>query len=158
MVRNVNEDYVLSAVSGVTTNAFNVAVGNSGATSGTACAYIPAFSASVTNASGDVTAMTITGNTHISSSSQLLSARLFANNMQSSPMLITLPAGTQQGAGTFGSKSNINPVIMSGIGVTGTGNSTNFVPSQQYALGSNFNVLKVGSVDQFSPIILKINF
>jgi hypothetical protein len=78
--------------------------------------------------------------------------------MQSTPMSITLPAGTQQGAGTFGSKSNINPVIMSGIGVTGTGNSSNFTPSQQYSLGANFNVLKVGAVDTFTPIILKINF
>ena len=158
MVRNVNEDYKLSAVSGVTTNAFNVTVANSGTNSGTACAYVPAFSASVTNASGDVTAISITGNTHISSSSQLQTARLFANNMQSSPMSITLPAGTQQGAGTFGSKPNINPVIMSGLGVTGTGNSSVFTPTQQYSLGANFNVLKVGAVDTFTPIILKINF
>ena len=46
---------------------------------------------------------------------------------------------------------------MSALGVTGTGNSTSFVPSQQFALGSNFNILKVGSTDQFGPIILKVN-
>ena len=71
-------------------------------------------------------------------------------------MNITLPAGTQEGAGTFGSKTNINPVAIDGLGVTGAGNSTTFSPSQQFALGSNFNILKVGSVDQFGPIILKV--
>ena len=46
---------------------------------------------------------------------------------------------------------------MSCLGVTGTGNSTNVSVSQQYALGSNFNILKVSNVDQFGPIILKVN-
>ena len=110
-----------------------------------------------TNSSGDVTAITITAPGGLSGSSQLNSVRLFANNQQTSPMNITLPAGTQEGAGTYGSKSNINPVVMSGLGVTGAGNSTSFVPSQQFALGSNFNILKVGSTDQFGPIILKVN-
>ncbi len=71
-------------------------------------------------------------------------------------MNITLPAGTQEGAGTYGSKENINPVTLEGLGVTGTGNSTLFVPNQQFALGSNFNILKVGGMDQFGPVILKI--
>ena len=92
-----------------------------------------------------------------SGSCQLNSIRLFANNQETTPINVTLPAGTQEGAGTFGSKSNINPVVMSALGVTGTGNSTSFVPNQQFALGSNFNILKVGGTDQFGPIILKVN-
>ena len=111
----------------------------------------------VTNASGDISAITITAPGGTSGSCQLNSIRLFANNQETAPINITLPAGTQEGAGTFGSKPNINPVVMSALGVTGTGQSTSFVPSQQFALGSNFNILKVGSTDQFGPIILKVN-
>ena len=51
---------------------------------------------------------------------------LFANNQQTANMNVTLPAGTQEGAGTYGSKTNINPVTLEGLGVTGTGNSTLF--------------------------------
>ena len=130
---------------------------DSNGSSGDALAYVTAFSASVTNSSGDVTAITITAPGGLSGSSQLNSIRLYASDMQSAPLSITLPAGTQEGAGTFGSKPNINPVVMSCLGVTGTGNSTNVAVAQQYALGSNFNILKVSNVDQFGPIILKIN-
>jgi hypothetical protein len=158
MVRNAGgQDYVLSAIANSSANNFSVTVADSGGSSGDALAYIPAFSASVTNSSGDVTAVAITAPGGLSGSCQLNSIRLFANNMQSAPLSITLPAGTQEGAGTFGSKPNINPVVMSCLGVTGTGNSTNVSVSQQYALGSNFNILKVSNVDQFGPIILKVN-
>ena len=76
--------------------------------------------------------------------------------MQSAPLQITLPAGTQEGAGTFGSKAGINPVVMSALDAVGTGNSANFTPSQQFSLGSNFNILKVNGVDRFGPILLKV--
>ena len=138
-------------------NHFSCAVDNTGGASGDALAYVPAFSASVTNSSGDVTAITITSPGANSGSCQLNSIRLYGSDMQSAPLAITLPAGTQEGAGTFGSKANINPVVMSCLGVTGTGNSTNVSVGQQYALGSNFNILKVSGVDQFGPLILKIN-
>ena len=45
---------------------------------------------------------------------------------------------------------------MSALDVTGTGNSSNFAVTQQYALGSNFNILKVSGVDRFGPILLKV--
>ena len=158
MIRNAGgQDYLIRAITKLDDDKFSCAVANSNGTSGDALAYVPAFSASVTQNSGDVTAIGITAPGGNSGSAQLNSIRLFANNMQSSPIAITLPAGTQEGAGTFGSKSNINPVVMSGLGVTGTGNSTSFPPTQQYALGSSFNILNVGNVDQFGPIILKIN-
>ena len=157
MVRNAGgQDYVLSAVANSATNTFSVTVADSGDTSGDALAYVPAFSASVTNSSGDVTAMSITAPGGTSGSCQLNSIKLFANNMQSAPLQITLPAGTQEGAGTFGSKQGINPVVMSALDVTGTGNSSNFSVTQQYALGSNFNILKVSGVDRFGPILLKV--
>ena len=157
MVRNAGgQDYLLRAVTRIDDNHFSCAVNNTGGSSGDALAYVAAFSASVTNSSGDVTAMTITAPGGTSGSCQLNSIKLFANNMQSAPLQITLPAGTQEGAGTFGSKQGINPVVMSALDVTGTGNSSNFAVTQQYALGSNFNILKVSGVDRFGPILLKV--
>jgi hypothetical protein len=158
MVRNAGgQDYLIRAITRIDDNHFSCAVANSDGTSGDALAYVTAFSASVTNASGDISAVTITAPGGLSGSSQLNSIRLFANNQQTAPINITLPAGTQEGAGTFGSKSNINPVSIDGLGVLGSGNSTLFSTNQQFALGSNFNILKVGGTDQFGPVILKIN-
>ena len=157
MVRNAGgQDYVLSAIANSSANNFSVTVADSGGSSGDALAYIPAFSASVTNSSGDISAIAITAPGGTSGSCQLNSIKLFANAQQSTPLSITLPAGTQEGAGTFGSKAGINPVVMSGLDVPGTGNSANFTPTQQFSLGSNYNILKVNGVDRFVSILLKV--
>ena len=50
----------------------------------------------------------------------------------------------------------INPANLSGLSVSGTGNSGNLTTlNQQWSLGSNFNQLRITGIDNFSPIIVK---
>ena len=51
----------------------------SGGTSGDQAAYIPAFSASISDSSGDVSAATIVAPTALSGSAQLVSLQLFGS-------------------------------------------------------------------------------
>ena len=156
MMRNANEDYVYTAVTVLDSDTFTLDVSNTGGTTGDSGAYVPAFSASVTDSSGDVTAMTITAPGALSGSCQLSGFLIYASNQESAPMTVTLPAGTQEGAGTFGSKSGINPANLSGLSVSGTSNSGNLTTlGQQWSLGFNFNQLRITGVDNFTPIIVK---
>ena len=158
MVRNTSVDYEHSAITRIDDNKFSIPVANAGGTSGTTGAYIPCFSASVTQNSGDVTAISITSPGGLSGSAQLSSLLLYANNQESAPLTITLPAGTQEGGGTFGSKQRINLVTLQAQNFAGTGNSSNLSAGQQWSLGSNFNQLRVTAIDNFTPIMLKVNF
>ena len=156
MIRNASEDYVYDDVTVSDVDTFTITVADSGGTSGDSAAYVPAFGATVTDSSGDVTAISITAPGALSGSCQLHGLLIYANNQETSPMTVTLPAGTQEGAGTFGSKTGINVAQVSGINADGTGNSGNLSTlGQQWNLGSNFNQLKIVGVDNFSPIIVK---
>ena len=156
MIRNANEDYVYNDVTVSDVDTFTITVTNTGGTSGDSAAYVPAFGATVTDSSGDVTAMTITAPGALSGSCQLHGFLIYASNQESSPMAVTLPAGTQEGAGTFGSKPGINPANLAGISADGTGNSGNLTNlNQQWSLGSNFNQLRITGIDNFTPIIVK---
>ena len=90
MVRNAGgQDYLIRAITRIDDNHFSCAVANSDGTSGDALAYVTAFSASVTNSSGDITSISITAPGGLSGSSQLNSVRLFANNQQTANMNVT---------------------------------------------------------------------
>jgi len=134
-------------------------VANSGGTSGEKLAYVPAFSGSVTHTSGDVTAISITAPGALSGSCQLHGMLIYASNQETSPMRITLPSGTQEGAGSFGAKDEINVANIAGISTDGTGNSGNLPTlNQQWSLGSGFNELRLTGVDNFTSVILKAQF
>ena len=158
MIRNTSVDYEHSAITRIDDDKFSIPVANAGGTSGTAGAYIPCFSASVTQNSGDVTAISITSPGGVSGSAQLSSLLLYANNQETAPLTITLPAGTQEGAGTFGSKQRINLATIQAQNFAGTGNSSNLSAVQQWSLGSSFNQLRVTAIDNFTPIMLKVSF
>ena len=93
VVRNMSEDYLHGAVTVSNTSVFTIDCTNAGDTAGTAGAYVPAFSASAAQVAGDVSTITITGcNSAISGSQQLEGIHFYANDQQSSPINITIPA------------------------------------------------------------------
>lgn len=157
-LRNANEDNVIAAVSNVDTDHFSMTVGNTGGTSGTAAGYVPLFSGSVTDNSGDVTAVSITAPGALSGSAQLHSVQVYATNMETSPMQITVPAGEHEGAGLFGSKLGLNVPHVTAFNVDGTGNSGNLTVSPQFNLGSSFNVIRLNGIDNFSSVLVKASF
>ena len=159
MMRNGSEDYTYSAITRIDNDHFSLPVANSGGTSGEKLAYVPAFSASVTETSGDVTAITITAPSALSGSCQLHGMLLYAHMQESSPIRVTLPSGTQEGAGSFGAKDEINVANLTGISADGTGNSGTLPTlNQQWSLGSGYNELRITGVDNFTPIIVKAQF
>ena len=160
MIRNMSEDYLHGAVTVVTTDQFTIDCTNSGDTSGTAGAYIPAFSASAVQSSGDVTSITITGcSGAISGSQQIEGVHFYANNQSSSPLDITIPAGLQNGGGANGSKQQIAPpqiaAAAAGSGATGSP----FGVTAQINLTANQNKYTLGGVDgAFGPAVFNVTF
>lgn len=157
-LRNSSEDNVIAAVTNIDTDHFSMDVANSGGTTGTAAGYVPLFSGSITETSGDVTAVTITAPGALSGSAQLKSFQIYGSNMESSPMQVTLPAGENEGAGLFGSKLGINLPHVTAVNLDGTGNSSNVTVSPQLNLGSSFNVLRLNGVDNFSSMLIKCSY
>ena len=157
IVRNANEDYLIGTVANSAANTFDVTCNNTGGTSGTEAAYGSLFTATVTNSSGDVTAIVMTAPGGISGSSQLNNIQLFANN-QENTMTITVPSGLQEGAGGYTDKQSINQVVAVANNFDGTGTSGALTPSISYNLGANFNRFTVAGIDNFTPIALNVRF
>ncbi len=156
MLRNVNVDYFYGAITVTGANAFTVGVADTGDTSGIG-AYIPALKvSSVTNNSGDVTAVTIAAPN--SGNVQLNNIRLFANNQETSPCTYTVPASLSNGVGGNTDKQDINQALCFANGFDGTGNSTSLGAVAQYNLGSNFNQIRISGIDNFSPVMTKLIF
>lgn len=157
-LRNASEDNVIAAVTNIDANHFSMTVANSGGTSGTAAGYVPLFSGSITETSGDVTAVSITAPGALSGSAVLHGFQIYGSNMESSPMQVTLPAGANEGAGLYGSKLGINIPHVTALNIDGTGVSGNVTVSPQMNLGSSFNVLRLNGVDNFSSLLIKCTF
>ena len=123
-------------------NTFTVTVPDSGGTSGTAGAYIPAVKAAVTGTSS-VTAVTLTapsaGNIRINVYQQYSSG-------QQDPMTLTIPTTLTNGNG-FGDKQSIFPVTIEAIGTVGSGTSSGITPSLSYNLGTNINRIPISNID-----------
>jgi hypothetical protein len=157
VVRNVNEDYVVGAISGVTTDTFALTVSNSGTSTGTAGQYGSLFTATVTQSSGDVTAVAINAPAGLSGASQLNGLSIYANN-QESGLALTLPAGLTEGAGGYSDKENINISSVDAKSFSGTGVSGALSPVATYNLGANFNRIDISNIDNFTPVMLSVRF
>ena len=138
----MSEDYSYLEVSNVSANAFDVTVANSGGTSGTDGAYIPAVKAAVTGTSS-ISAVTLSapsaGNIRINVYQQYSSG-------QDQGMTLTIPTSLTNGNG-FGDKQSIFPVTIEGIGTVGSGTSSGMTPSLSYNLGSNINRISISGID-----------
>ena len=144
-------------ITAVTTNTFDVTVVDSGATSGDG-SYFVCFSTAVTQTAGDVTAVVASINAStLLAGSQLNVLTVFCGN-QESICVVTVPAGLNQGAGGYTNKNSINPVTLAALNANGTGNLPSIVPTATYNGGSNFNQIKVSSIDAFASVIFSVRF
>jgi len=153
----MSSDYTYLEVTVSTVDVFTCTVADSGGTSGTEGAYIPALGGTVTQSSGNVSSTVISAPS--AGNVQLISILLYAGNAETSPLPFTVPAGITNGAGTFGSKQGINVPTFAGITAAGTGNSGNFSAlALSMNLGSNFNIISFTDAAAFSSAIFKLNF
>jgi len=158
-LRNASEDHVIASMTNIDANHFSMDVANSGATTGTAAGFTPLFSGSLTESSGDVSAVSVTSPFAQSGSAALHSVQLYASNQETSPIAITVPAGEKESAGLFGSKLGINLPMLVGYNFDGT-NVGGSLTSLAYLpnLGTNQNVFNITGADNFSEIQVKLSF
>ena len=133
----MNVDYVYVSVTVTDANTFTCTVADSGTTSGTAGAYIPAVKvSSVTQTSGAIDAVVFAapsaGNIQINKVNQYSSNQL-------DPWVWTVPTSLSNGAGGFTTKKNINPIAVQLIIVDGTAFSSIDTATITYNLSTNIN-------------------
>jgi len=165
VVRNMGDtDYVYGAISNVSTNAFDITNAvNSGDTSGTEGAYIPAYAVtSVTDSSGDLSAVVLDGpNTGNPILHTILTYAQCADGQTESPVTFTVPTGTGGGAGGYTSKETTQPPLVSVMSMDGTGTSSYTIGSDGVSLNlsTNRNVISITGVSTFGiGILFKLNF
>ena len=157
--RNVGDsNYNSCAITFVDANSFKAqGFTNSGDTSGTEAAYIPAFSASLTlNGTDSVTAITITSPGGISGSAQLNAMQLYAAG-QGDDIAITFPVNEENGSG-FKSAAfqGINSMLFAAQKDSGGGTYTTLItPAVKYNRASNSNIATITNVGEFAPMVIK---
>ena len=156
----MSSDYIYATVQSNSfnpTNTFVAFVDNSGDTSGNEGAYIPCFKGSATlNGTDSITAITLTAPGGISGSAQLNTLNIYAAS-QEDDIAITFPIGTQEGSG-FESAAfqNINPMVFAAQKDAGSGTyTTQITPTFKYGRASNQNIVTIGGVSQFTPMVIK---
>lgn len=152
VVRNMGDtDYVYGAISGVTTNTFQItnAVG-SGAVSGATGAYIPA--AGVTGAS--TSAVTILSPS--SGNIQIQSIKVVTGTKTSSTFALTMPSSINNGAGANSSLLNMNPPIVAAHRLDTGGYNGNARITLNTA--SNFNVFNVNNLTNLRNNLIRFTF
>ncbi len=152
VVRNMGDtDYVYGAISGVTTNTFQItnAVG-SGAVSGTTGAYIPA--AGVTGASTSAATITAPSAGNI----QIQSIKIVTGTKTSSTFALTMPASINNGAGANSSLLNMNPPIVAAHRLDTGGYNGNARITLNTA--SNFNVFNVNNLTNLRNNLIRFTF
>jgi len=154
VIRNMSVDYSYLEVTVSNTNTFTVTVADSGGTSGTEGAYIPAF---------DVSSLTDTALTLESPSAgncQLMSLTHFIDTMSDSSVVVTVPSNAlSNGAGGNNSlATRVPPQVrahdLSASNAANIGNTT-----VQFSTTGNHNVYSVtGGLDIFDNIIYNLQF
>jgi hypothetical protein len=158
MIRNASEDYVYNSVTVTSTDTFTITVANSGGTSGDSAAYVPAFRGTVTESSGDVSAITITAPGALSGSCQLHSLQIYGST-QTSNTSITLPIGTQEGAGGYNTRLDINVPHVTATSLPSSGNTAVYTVAPQINTGTNQNIVSLnGFGNAFGPAVAKVTF
>ena len=157
--RNVGDSNFNScAITLVDANSFKAqGFTNSGATTGTDAAYIPAFSASLTlNGTDSVTAITITQPGGISGSAQLNAMQLYAAG-QGDDITITFPVSEDNGSGFKSSAfSSINSMVFAAQKDSGGGTFTTAItPTIKYNRAANSNIALLQNVGEFAPMVIK---
>ena len=155
IIRNMSEDYSYLAIQTVpTVNTFTVTVADSGGSSGTEGAYIPAFDIS----SFTDTALTIEAPS--AGNCQLMSLTHFIDTMENTSVLVTVPSNalTNGAGGNNSLNTRVPPQAtahdLSGGTASQIGNTT-----IQFSTTANHNVYTVtGGLDTFDNIIYNLQF
>lgn len=159
-VRNMGDaDYEVHHVATSATNTFTLTVANSGATSGTAGAYVAVPRITTLNGvSGTVTFANPSGNNH---HGNIQTAKIYFNNVEATTVNINVPAGIEDGFGTNGASAtrfvplvtwykvgtNANPVITTATTITYSRTSNH----ARYTIGG-------GSIDTFASALCMLRF
>ena len=158
-------DYVYGAISNVSTNAFDITNAvNSGDISGTAGAYIPAYSvSSVTEGdSGEIAAAAIDNPSNGNVQLHSIVAYAQSGNGQGNTITnvtFTVPTGAAGGAGGYTSKESINPPFITVVGLDGSGTSQSVSATLSLNTTTNRNVITIGGTDTLGiGIVYRLQF
>ena len=156
LIRNMSEDYELKSITTSGSDAFTCTVADSGDTSGTTGAYIPAFDCSTISLTSGVVTVTAPGAGDL----QLNSMMVYAPSSESDPITVNIPAGDSNSGGinsaldtrfpplcTFYKLDGPNPILSSTTVITYS-KTANFA---QYSIGG-------GSPDTFGAVQFVLRF
>jgi len=155
IIRNMSEDYSYLALQTVAdVNTFTVTVADSGDTSGTEGAYIPAF---------DISSLTDTALTLEAPSAgncQLMSLTHFIDTMENTSVLVTVPSNAlSNGAGGNNSLATRVPPQATAHNLSGGTASQIGNTVVQFSTSGNHNIYTVtGGLDIFDNIIYNLQF
>ena len=158
VIRNMSEDYSYLQITVTTANQFTVQVANSGATSGTAGEYIPAFQ--VTAIDDNILTIKEPGSASGEPSAQLISFSWYLPLSNSEVKVLTLPNDAlQNGAGGNSSLDTRVPPDIRAYNVGG-GQSA-WIPTAALIFSTTFNhstYLLQQDLDTLTPIIITAQF
>ena len=157
VLRAANVDYQVADITAATTNTFTFTCADTGGTSGSEAVYGTLFGTTVTQSGGNITALSILAPGGLNGSSQLSNLSIYSSN-QEDDYSITVPAGLNEGVGGYSDKTSINLITVEGKNFDGTGNSGNITIDTSFNLGSNFNIIGLSGVGNFSEVMTTIRF
>ena len=144
-------DYVYGTISNVSTNAFDITNAvNSGTTSGTTGAYIPAAKATSVSTTGATISSPSNGNIQINS------LRCVTGVTTSSTYDVVMPQSLNNGAGTNNSLTSMNPPIVAVFKLSDGG--YNAGGTVILNTGGNFNTYRVGGLNTFINNVIRFSF
>jgi len=148
-------DYVYGAISTATTNTFDIVNAvNSGDTSGTEGAYIPAFNISTLSN----TALTVEAPS--AGNCQLISIQHFLDFMEDSSITVTLPSNAlDNGAGENSSLSTRIPPTLNYYNVGGSSSSRVGAATVSFSTSADHNIYTLsGGLDKFADCLYLLQF
>ena len=153
---NMREEYELKNITSTGANTFTCTVADSGGTSGTSGAYIPAFGCSTVDLTTGVVTVTAPGAGDL----QLNSMMVYAPSSETDPITVNIPAGDSNSGGingaldtrfiplcTFYKLDGVSPVLSTAT-VTAYSKTANFA---QYTITG-------GSPDTFGAVQFMLRF
>ena len=154
VIRNMSEDYSYVSITSTGANTFTCTVANSGGTSGTDGAYIPAF---------DISTLTDTALTIESPSAgnaQLMSMTVFIDQMEDSSITVTVPSNAiSNGAGKQNSLNSRVPAVFNYYNVGGSNSSKVNAATLSFSTTTNHNIYNLGGgLDVFGDVLYTLHF
>ena len=155
VIRNMSADYQYLQIQSVAdANTFTLLVADSGGTSGTEGAYIPACRISAITGTTDITAATIAaptvGNIRINN------FLIFAQE-QSENMILTVPTGLTNGNG-YGTDQTIAPVVFNARTVESSGTAGGLTGGTSYQVQNNQNQITLTGMNNGEKTVGNVIF